>query len=161
MAGRGFAPKDPSRRVDGGRGKPGLRAVPNTVAEQPGLPNRKGRNWPYETVEWWAMWGRSPLTDEFTENDWDELASAAVFHAMVWSEATPPTVRLKAGSELRQRMAKFGATPEDRARLRIQFSFAEQAEDKAEDAKERRAARAKGGSRQRRGPHLVGEEDTA
>ena len=37
--------------------------------------------------------------------------------------------RLDRAPELRLRMAKFGATPEDRARLRIQFAQAEREED--------------------------------
>jgi hypothetical protein len=34
---------------------------------------------------------------------------------------------------VRLRVAKFGATPEDRARLRITFADAEQAEDKQQE----------------------------
>jgi hypothetical protein len=38
---------------------------------------------------------------------------------------------LKYLPELRLRTAKYGATPEDRARLRIQFAQADEAESKA------------------------------
>lgn len=38
----------------------------------------------------------------------------------------------KLAGELRLRVAKFGATPEDRARLKIQFAAADEAEDRTE-----------------------------
>ncbi|WP_443701391.1 phage terminase small subunit [Prescottella equi] len=46
---------------------------------------------------------------------------------------------------MRLRVAKFGATPEDRARLRIQFAAADEADGK-------RTRPAGGSSRDRRGP---------
>ena len=119
------------------------------VVEQPPLPRTYA--WPARTKEWWKMWGASPLTDDFTDNDWSELMDTAVFHARLWDTTSSATERMNAGKELRQRAAKFGATPEDRVRLRIQFAFADTAEEKAEEAKLRRAARTKG-SRARRGP---------
>jgi hypothetical protein len=39
-------------------------------------------------------------------------------------------------AELRQRVAKFGATPEDRARLRISFAVATKSEREAAKGKE-------------------------
>lgn len=50
---------------------------------------------------------------EVTETDWCFLLDTAVLHAEFWLGD-----RSVAG-ELRLRAAKFGATPEDRARLRI------------------------------------------
>lgn len=70
------------------------------------------------------MWGESPLSAEFTQTDWSELLDTAVLHAQFWRG------RLALASELRLRVAKFGATPEDRARLRITFATADQAEAK-------------------------------
>jgi hypothetical protein len=52
------------------------------------------------------MWAASPLSADFTANDWSELLVAAVLHAEVWEGAT------KSAAELRLRVAKFGATPE-------------------------------------------------
>jgi hypothetical protein len=153
MPGRGAAPGDPNKRT-GHRQRPQLRLVENKAAPQPKLPDR---TWPNQTKVWWKMWGNSPLTDEFTENDWSELLDTATIHAKLWDPRTPPTIALKAAGELRQRAAKFGATPEDRMRLRIQFAFAERAEDQAEEAKERKEARKERGARQRRGPHVANE----
>ena len=79
--------------------------------------------WPPRTRDWWDMWGRSPLTRDFTENDWDALLDTAVLHAEFWKGNT------KVAPELRLRTAKYGATPEDRARLRILFVQADKAED--------------------------------
>lgn len=76
------------------------------------------------------MWGRSALTEQFTEADWSELMDTALIHARLWSGD------YRAASELRQRTAKFGATPEDRARLRIQWANADEADSKRPRARE-------------------------
>jgi hypothetical protein len=68
--------------------------------------------------------GDSPLSNEFTAPDWSELLDAARLHAEYW-RGNP-----KVAAELRLRVAKFGATPEDRARLRIQFAMASHAENR-------------------------------
>jgi hypothetical protein len=70
------------------------------------------------------MWADSPLSTEFTSTDWSELLDTALLHARVWQG------ELKYLPELRLRTAKYGATPEDRARLRIQFAQADEAEAK-------------------------------
>jgi hypothetical protein len=71
------------------------------------------------------MWGNSKLSSDFTANDWSELLDTAVLHASFWRGD------LKLAGELRLRVAKFGATPEDRARLRITFAQADEAEDRS------------------------------
>ncbi len=68
------------------------------------------------------MWNESPLSKEFTSTDWYELLDAALLHTNLWSG------NVKVASELRLRVAKFGATPEGRARLRITFAEADRAE---------------------------------
>lgn len=70
--------------------------------------------WPARTQEWWRMWAESPLAADFTSTDWSELLDTAVLHARFWRGD------VKLASELRLRVAKFGATPEDRMRLRVQ-----------------------------------------
>jgi hypothetical protein len=79
-------------------------------------------NWPDVTREWWAMWAVSPLSSEFTATDWSELRDTARLHALYWMGD------VKVAPELRLRVAKFGATPEDRQRLRILFAQADDAE---------------------------------
>ncbi|MDN4616421.1 hypothetical protein P5G50_18390 [Leifsonia sp. F6_8S_P_1B] len=88
--------------------------------------------WPERTRQWWDMWASSPLSDEFTETDWSELMDTALIHAKFWTGNT------SVANELRLRVAKFGATPEDRARLKIQFAAADEAEERTE---KRRAAK--------------------
>jgi len=121
MAGRGPAPKDPNRRARGFRGET-LRVITAEPSPQPPLPD--GYDWPEQTRRWWQMWAESPLSAEFTANDWSELLDTALIHARHWSGDK------KAAAELRLRVAKFGATPEDRARLRITFAQADEADEK-------------------------------
>lgn len=131
MAGRGPAPKDPSRRVrHGGKDAPGMKVVHAEPVPQPELPSIQVEEdgelvefvWPARTQQWWAMWGSSPLAAEFTATDWSELLDTALLHAKFWMGRT------SVAAELRLRVAKFGATPEDRARLRITFAQADEAE---------------------------------
>lgn len=149
MAGRGFPPKHPERRA-GKSSTAGLRVITAEPVAQPELPTieveRDGElvefAWPARTVEWWQMWADSPLSAEFTSTDWSELLDTAFIHARFWKGET------KLAAELRLRVAKFGATPEDRARLRITFAAADEAEEKREpaggSARERYRGRATG-----------------
>jgi hypothetical protein len=114
-----------------------LRVITAAPTEQPDLPDFDvvvkvdGQMvstefvWPERTREWWRMWGESPLSDEFTQTDWDFLLDTAVLHARYWRGD------VTSAGELRLRVAKFGATPEDRARLRIQFAQADEAEGRS------------------------------
>lgn len=144
MAGRGPAPKDPASRARTNSDPSGLKLVTVEPVKQPKLPAKRTvmvegmpitQAWPAATKTWWKMWADSPLSAEFTSTDWSELLITALLHAAVVSGD------LKFAAELRLRVAKFGATPEDRARLRIQFATAEEAESKpavGKSARERR-----------------------
>jgi hypothetical protein len=139
MAGRGPRPKDPSTRAR--RNKPPVseRVIEVDAADQPSLPESMplGAPWPAETTRWWRMWSESPLAEEFTASDWSELMDTAVLHGAFWSG------QISVANELRLRVAKFGATPEDRARLRITFAQADEAEEKrpvTRSARERRGS---------------------
>lgn len=73
-------------------------------------------------MDWWTTWGESAQADLMTATDWSFLLDTAVLHALLWfgdKTVTP---------ELRIRVAKFGATLEDRARLRIVFATADEAD---------------------------------
>lgn len=126
MAGQGPQPKDPNKRARANRDP-----LPTTIltfkpSAQPELPRRmpNGEAWPSRTRAWWRMWRESPLSENFTSTDWSELLDTAVLHGLYWSGHTSHA------AELRLRVAKFGATPEDRARLRIQFAQADEADAK-------------------------------
>lgn len=133
MAGRGLPPKDPKRRARTNSDPIPMRVLTAAPTEQPPLP--EGVDWPERTREWWQMWADSPLSADFTGNDWSELLDTALLHARFWSGD------LKVAGELRLRVAKFGATPEDRARLRITFAQADEAEDKRPKARSSRERR--------------------
>lgn len=128
MAGRGPAPQDPSRSHSRKKAN-AVRVVEAKPAPQPKLPD--SMDWPEQTRKWWRVWGKSPLASGFTETDWSVLLDTALLHARVWG----PDAEVKLLPELRLREAKFGATPDDRARLRIQFATADQAEAKKPAAK--------------------------
>lgn len=118
MAGRGPAPKAPGRRARRNKDEVQVTTLRFEPAEQPDLP--EGIPWPDATIRWWRMWAESPLSDMFGATDWDFLMDTALLHANVWAGD------LSSMPELRLRVAKFGATPEDRARLRIQFAEADE-----------------------------------
>lgn len=69
--------------------------------------------WPQATRDWWETWRVSPQARTFTDTDWSFLVDTAVLHAEFWLGDR------KSAPELRLRVAKFGATPEDRARLKM------------------------------------------
>ena len=114
MAGRGPAPKDPAKRR-----RRNADPVPTTVVSAdgqvrgPDLPT--DIDWPERTRRWWETWRTSPQAKSLTETDWDFLLDTALLHARLWAGDG------KVAGELRLRVAKFGATPEDRARLRMQI----------------------------------------
>ena len=113
MAGRGPAPKDPSQR----RRRNATPAPSQTLAEDgevrgPDLPD--GFDWPDPTRAWWQTWRTSAVAQAMTSTDWDFLLDTALLHADLWSGNGA------VAAELRLRVAKFGATPEDRMRLRMQ-----------------------------------------
>lgn len=101
-----------------------------TDVDEDGIPVRKRVKYPPETRRWWDHWANSPLNDGFTNHDWDYLLEVSIIHAQFWLDID----RMKAAAELRQRMAKFGVTPEDRAKLRIVLVTADSAEETAAEA---------------------------
>lgn len=148
MAGKGPAPKGNAVRRNATVTP--LKVLHAQAAEQPELPsfnvkiNVKGEvfvrefEWPDQTREWWAMWKESPLSADFIDSDWSFLLDTALLHAALWNGD------MSVMNELRLRVAKFGATPEDRARLRITFARA----DTSENPKPKTGTSA----RKRRGP---------
>ena len=127
MAGKGFAP----RTADN------VRVFTSEPATQPALPD--WHDWHPATLEWWSMWGRFPLACDFTEADWSFLIDTALMQDAYYRG------ELKHAAEIRLRVAKFGQTVEDRARLKVVFAAGDAAEEKsaaiATSAAERRKAR--------------------
>lgn len=123
MAGQGPAPKPADRRARRNKDPIGTTVLQFVHGEQPFLP--ADVDWHPQTVEWWSVWARTPLAATFTETDWQFLLDTAVLHHKLWRDGN-----VKVMAELRLRVAKFGATPEDRARLRIVFADADEKDEK-------------------------------
>jgi hypothetical protein len=123
MAGRGPAPASSHTRKSNDKqsiklvsdGKLRGRALPSGV-----LTNAKGEaeEWHPATVKWWDNWRRSPQALRMmTAPDWDFLLDTALMHHQMWI-----TRRFELAGEIRLRVQQFGATPEARARLRVEIS---------------------------------------
>lgn len=128
MGGRGFAPKDPSRRARTNKDPVPSRVIEVTGVEPQPLPVDllpDGEEWHPATLRWWQRWCESPLARDLPAVDWSELEACAVLHHEFMKRRT-----FTLASELRLRMAKMGATPEDRARLRIQVADADEKDEK-------------------------------
>jgi hypothetical protein len=120
-------PKDPSQRARRNKDVVPLRIVHVAPTEQPELP--AGVDWHPQTLIWWHMWNQSELAADFTDAEWSYLTDTALLHNEFWGGD------FKLAAELRLRAAKFGVTPEDRVRLRIQIVAATEAEDKLDAQK--------------------------
>lgn len=114
MAGRGPAPnerrqrdRDNANRVVVKTAAPGFHELHDDL-----LPD--GEVWHPATLRWWRTWADSPLAANLPAVDWCELEACAVLHHEFMRKRT-----FTLASELRLRVAKFGATPEDRLRLKI------------------------------------------
>jgi hypothetical protein len=75
--------------------------------------------WHPMTIQWWTAWRKSPqATKMITGPDWEYLLETALMHHQLWT-----TKRFELAGEIRMRVSKFGATPEDRARLRLEIEL--------------------------------------
>lgn len=111
MAGRGPAPKDPSQRRRRNASEPLTVVQPD--GQRYGNPLPDSHEWPAATLAWWETWRTCALAAKLTDTDWSFLLDTAVLHAEYWLG------NRSVAAELRLRVAKFGATPEDRARMKI------------------------------------------
>ncbi|WP_456302761.1 phage terminase small subunit [Streptomyces mirabilis] len=108
---RGPAPKDNAQRRNVHQHAQSLPAE-----AQPGreLPRGLGITTP-GAKRFWRTWSTAPQTAAWTETDWAELELTAKLVDGLFKGD------LKLAGEIRQRVAKWGATVEDRARLRMTF----------------------------------------
>ena len=113
MAGRGPAPKDPSQRRRMNKPEPVTIITADGELHGPELPDT--HEWPETTLAWWETWRKSAMAPRFTDTDWSFLLDTAVLHAEFWMGDR------KLAAELRLRVAKFGGTVEDRARLKVEI----------------------------------------
>lgn len=119
MAGRGPAPgqgakpDDQRRRRNAPASEQFEVITPDGKLHGPELPDT--HEWPEATLAWWKTWRTSAMASKFTETDWSFLLDTAVLHAEFWLGDR------KLAAELRLRVAKFGGTLEDRARLKVEI----------------------------------------
>lgn len=125
MPGAGLPPKPADKRARKNADPIPTRVIPLVRSSAPDLP--QDHAWHPRTTDWWAMWTDSQMAADFTSVDWDFLIDTAVIHSAFWFGD------LKQAAELRLRVAKFGVTPEDRARLRIVFADADDREDRGRE----------------------------
>jgi hypothetical protein len=112
---KGPAPKmERSRPNDTARREAEFSTVVNDdLVRGPELP--ESVVWHPMTVRWWDTWRRSAQAKTFSETDWDFLLDTARLHSELWAG------QLGVAPELRLRVSKFGASPEDRMRLRLKI----------------------------------------
>jgi hypothetical protein len=145
MAGKGFAPgmhaKPGDRRARRNSAPAPSQTIKFVRGRQPQLP--KDIEWHAQTRKWWAGWAKSELAKQFTADDWSFLLDTALMHNAMWLKS-----QWTLAAEVRLRVAKFGQTPEDRARLRIVFADADEKDSKRKpgsttttsESRQRRAA---------------------
>lgn len=73
--------------------------------------------WHPQTLALWDSLRRSPLLANEPELGWQFLIDTALMHHTMWTKG-----RWEFASEVRLRVAKFGATPEDRMRLKVKIT---------------------------------------
>lgn len=118
MAGRGPAPKGTRSRE---------RDTPDFVELEasdelhgPPLPEGvlpSGESWHPQTLALWDSLRSSPLLADEPELGWQFLIDTALMHHTMWTKG-----KWEHASEVRLRVAKFGATPEDRMRLKVKIT---------------------------------------
>lgn len=121
MAGRGFAPKETRSRARDSKARDAemQRVEDDDEVRGPELPEGvlpDQESWHLRTVQWWETWRRSPQAQTFIATDWDFLLDTALLHHVMWTKG-----RWEFASEVRLRAAKYGATPEDRMRLKLKI----------------------------------------
>lgn len=92
---------------------------PKTEWEDPDVPERE--KWHPATVRMWERFRRSPQAVRMvTDPDWDYLLDTMLMHHVSWMSGGKNSERF---AEIRIRLAAFGATPADRARLRMDIEL--------------------------------------
>lgn len=118
MPGQGRAPKERRAHPSNDRQRQAemTHLEPDGYVRGPELPDDvlpNGEEWHPATLRWWETWRLSAQSQTFTETDWRFLLDTALMHHTMWSKG-----RWEYAGELRLRCGKFGATPEDRMRLK-------------------------------------------
>ncbi len=81
-----------------------------------------GEDWHPQTLALWDALRRNALLADEPDLGWQFLIDTALMHHTMWQKG-----RWEFASEVRLRVAKYGATPEDRLRLKVKIQTPEQA----------------------------------
>ncbi|GCD99851.1 phage terminase small subunit [Embleya hyalina] len=119
MAGRGPAPKPNAVRRNKAPYEHDLVGETQVGRELPRALGVKSAG----AKRFWRTWSTSPQAREWQETDWAELELTVVLVDAFFLGET------KHASEIRLRVAKWGATTEDRARLRMTFDKSAEADE--------------------------------
>ncbi|MEU1353874.1 hypothetical protein ABZ410_08210 [Streptomyces cinnamoneus] len=103
----------------------------HSLADEPGEGRALPKSLGIQTAgarRFWKTWASAPQTQHWAETDWAELEiTVKLVDTFYLGDA-------KLAGEIRQRVGRWGATTEDRARLRM--SFDQQALEEREEIKE-------------------------
>lgn len=123
---RGPAPKDNAVRRNI---HPGAQSLPSAPQAGRELPKALGVT-TGGAKRFWKTWASAPQTSAWTETDWAELElTVKLVDGFFLGD-------LKLAGEIRQRVAKWGATVEDRNRLRMEIKADDESPDNPEPASE-------------------------
>lgn len=75
--------------------------------------------WNQRTVEWWNKWRNSAQAMVMHESDWESMLETAMLHTRFWNGGLKPNEMTAIATALKQRVAAYGATYEDRLKLRM------------------------------------------
>lgn len=75
--------------------------------------------WHSRTLEWWEKWRKSPQAAVMEDSDWEGLLECAVLHSTFWNGGLKPTELANLSAQISRRVAAYGATFEDRRKLRM------------------------------------------
>lgn len=79
------------------------------------------REWSQQTRDWYDMWRRHEMAPFLEPSDWSHIHDTAVLYDAFWTGELPGSSMIAGSAEIRRRCASFGATVEDRLKLRIKF----------------------------------------
>lgn len=140
MAGRGPAPQEVRSRARATAAREAEMTEMEETGELYGPPLPEGQlsdggTWHPRTVALWDSLRRLPLLQDEPSLGWEFLLDTALMHHTMWTKG-----KWEFASEVRLRLAKYGATPEDRMRLKIKVKTP------ADAAKQQAAQKAAGGA---------------
>ncbi|KAB2806986.1 hypothetical protein F9L07_28555 [Pimelobacter simplex] len=95
-------------------------------------------DWHPQTEAWWNEVWTSPMASEWDDSDRHNLFVLALLYDDIWTASTPK-MRKEAMAEFRLQRADLGLSPYSRRRLEWTIESADEAKDRGEQRRQRRA----------------------